>query len=211
MRELYNPLDYGEAMGINDHGLAIGYMYRKGDYMFYPIAWRNGEYIEIINQPKIFGGLAAVNNNDQILGWEYYTNDLGKKVYAPAIWKDGEITRFPTIHSQQYWDLTGGFNNNGDILFSAYEGDMFGHRWNEEYYAVLGGTTYKFDDLLENKQAGLQYNAYRINDAGVIGGWTFDPQTGKTRAVLFSPVPEPLSLATLGLGLAICVGRRKTR
>ena len=79
------------------------------------------------------------------------------------------------------------------------------------------GTMLDLNSLLDSSGAGWTVvEGDCINDLGQIVGYAYNSGTGQYRGVLLNPegappVPEPLTMATLGIGSVLLVARRRRR
>jgi len=187
-------------------------MIRPNDPTFYPAGWKNGEYVSFEPQNGVvFGGNFKVNNADMVQGWEWHWNESGtQKVDSPAVWKDGKVTRYRRIDQREAWWPTGGFNIHGDYAFEARDIDDRTGEWlNRESYVVLAGQTYALNDLLPPEYRDTFFYSTAMNDHRWIAGSARDPQTGRIRAFVMRPVPEPATVVGLALGTVALLRRRQ--
>lgn len=130
-----------------------------------------------------YGWAHDINNNGQIVG------DLN---LAPVLWN----ADYTTVN----FGLTRGtalsINSQGHVVGVAYDRPFF---WSPE-----GGLVYL------PIPAGNRGTALAINDSDCIVGWTTDIFNSR-QPVMWTPVPEPSSIAVLACGLSCLLGMVKRR
>lgn len=190
------------AAAINNHGVVAGYSVNTG--------WDKAFVWDSLNGLHELGDLGGgvsyaygINDSGTAVGYSYLPGGTVKHAF---VWTSSEGMR----------DLGGlggsecraeCINKYGTIVGWADKAD--GTR-----SAVLwdNGTMYDLNNLIPSAPGWKIQVASGINDSGYIAGAGVSP-SGQTQGVLLTPVPEPSTLALLGIGAVglLTYGWRKRR
>lgn len=163
------------------------------------VIWENGAIHQIGGLGDIGAG-ADINDLGHVVGWT--TNEAGG---TSGFFFDGTTTTLlPTLPGLFYGDAAA-INNAGLIVgYSAPEGV-------EEATATLwkDGQAYSLNSLLggSNDSTWNLVSATDISEDGTIVGFGY--HNGEYAAFVMKPVPEPATMAALGLGVAALLRRRR--
>jgi hypothetical protein len=201
------------AFGINDHGLIAG-QYTNGATM--PGFVLNGQTVTTINAPSGSDVVNAqgINNNGLVVGFYVGTdgNDHGFKFnLAAAVNGTGTGTAIadPTITPVEtgatfVFSQILGVNDQGIAV--GYYGDSTLSQHGFIYNTNTGAYTF-LDDPNEGFNNGVEVTQITgINNSGEITGFYTDANGLAHGFVATASVPEPSSIALLGVGLAAVLG-----
>lgn len=193
--------------GLNDYGRA---MVTIDSHLF---LWDNGTYTDVTKYlylPSTWVEYASfdINNHDVFVGVGGVHTPDGRGGYTREFLPSAENGVVPGAYS---------INNRGDIVGAGKaHKDQSNFDPKTEGYLSTGGKTYKFRDIVENPfpEAAFDIQPTDINDNGwIVGAYRLgDPANFDTQSVhafAMEPVPEPLTMLTLGLGVAALRRRRK--
>jgi len=194
---------------VNEHGRAMVWGNNSGSFgpdQLY--IWENGNYRNVTQYvfqpgPWLRGG-SAINDKDEFL--------LSDSVYKPNQTGGYDRVLLPLASNGI---RPGGYrlNNRDEILGSARttQNDP-----GPEGYITTGGATYRLLDIIGDQLPSGAFNVggLDINDNGwIVGSYRLgnplNADTHTQHAFVMQPVPEPLTLLTLGLGVAAVRRRRK--
>lgn len=196
-------------LDVNDHGRAMVWGDNSGSFgpdQLY--IWENGNYRNVTQYifqpgPWLRGGF-AINDKDEFTG--------DSSVYKPN--QNGGYDRFLLpLTSSGIRPRGYRLNNRDEILGSARttQNDPF-----PEGYVTTAGSSYRLLDIIGNQlpSGAFGVSGMDINDNGwIVGSYRLgDPLNANTwtqHAFVMQPVPEPLTLLTLGIGVAALRRRRR--
>lgn len=196
----------GYALRINDAGTVLGTSANATGTR--TVVWKNG--VPQALEPEANDGNISgfdLNNQGQVLG----RSDKGSFIWQNGVYtRLGQLSSIPTV---QPFDL----NDAGEAVgYSAIEGGNFGDPTTAAFL-FRNGQMIDLNSLLTTTQRATYHldSALLINEAGQIvvgattGSW---PNQGSAMLLLTpNPVPEPATLAALGLGAASLLRRRRRR
>jgi len=194
---------------VNEHGRAMVWGNNSGSFgpdQLY--IWDNGNYRNVTQYifqpgPWLQGGF-AINDKDEFTGDGF--------VYKPN--QNGGYDRTPLPVASNGVRVGGYRLNNRDEILGVGGLNQIGQV--DEGYVTTGGSTYQLLDLIGNQlpSGAFGVGGFDINDNGwIVGTYRLgDPLNANTwtqHAFVMQPVPEPLTLLALGLGVAALGRRRK--
>jgi probable HAF family extracellular repeat protein len=198
----------GEALGINNAGLAVGNSFTTGDAASHATLWdiNSGSVTDLGTLGGIDSNALAINQIGQIAGWSYLTGDLAQHA---TFWDGAALTDLGTLGGTNSSALA--LNNLGQVVgwSELADGSQHAMLWD-------GATLIDLNSLLDPALVSAGWvlkEAAGINDHGAIVGTAVNDLLGITNghAFLLSPVPEPETYAMLlaGLGLMGAMARRR--
>ena len=195
---------FSEGFDINDSGQVTGRAFIAGDAEVHAFLWDGTTMVDLgtLGGTDVPGGTAsqgvAINASGQVTGW----SGTGDQIH-PFLWDGTAMLDLGTLGG---FDSTGfAINAAGQVTgYSYLAGDLVQHAF------LWDGTTLQDLNALIALADPLQpFVTLRlgsdINDLGQVLANGHDSRTGEQHAYLVSPlisVPEPGTLALLGLGLA---------
>jgi hypothetical protein len=192
-----------QLLGVNDHGVAAGfYLDAGGNSHGYTYNIGTSGFTEILlpsadNATSV--AATGINNAGDVVG--FFLNGSGAT--EGFLDDGGTFTNFEAAGSTNTMFL--GINNTGEIVGVYQDGSGFNNGF---VYSIATGTYQTVNDpnaVLAN--GGTVING--INDKGQLVGFYGDVD-GNTIGLLGNTVPEPASLALVGLG-ALLIGLRSKR
>lgn len=230
---------FSEARGINEAGTVVGTSNSRGFRKTYGGAMVELPTLDNITISTavntggtVTGGSDDAGSNRHAYRWngEPDLEDLGIPIGDSASQGQaindsnlvvGYSTKFSTFGAFKYDTdftvLNGLFNYDNRAHGVNNDGDAVGHSWlsddgSVDSRAVIwhAGTTnaVNLNDLIPGFDGWVLERAADINDAGqIVGTGKFN---GQTRAFLLNPVPEPATMAALGLGALALMRRRRS-
>jgi len=178
------------ATGINEGGVIVG------NYGLSAGIWDGvGQFRQLDGGDGGAAKAVDINDTAAVAG-----SVLKNNTYWAARWDSaGNLTVLNTLAGTKA-STAYAINNNGSIVGEVRYGALF----NPVATLWEDGQALSLKDLLVNGSNWTLQYAYDINNAGqIVGLGTFN---GQQRSFLLSPVPEPSTLACLGLGLACMAG-----
>jgi probable HAF family extracellular repeat protein len=197
------------ASDINNTGQVVGTITTNLNEGSHAALWDGTAITDLGTLGGTISGAHGINDSGQIVGYSFISGDL---VRHATIWNSGTIADlgaivgFPNSYAME-------INNNGKVVGFSANDDY------SDFRAVIwdGNNAVDLNSLVSTSGWTLGF-AYAINDSGQIVGEAYSGSpSGPVHAFLLTPcdpcsasIPEPYTLALLGLGLAgIGFGCRK--
>lgn len=193
--------DISAASEINDQGVIAGTASTAAGTAR-AVIWSAGNVLDLGYLPGAAADAAAyaasINNASQVTG---YARSAQGDLHA-FLWASGNMVDLTSGYTgRSYgWDI----NNQGQVV------GMLSPDFNSSYAFYWDGQAHNLNDLIPNGSGVLLKDARGINDQGQIVASGVNG-SGKYRAYLLTPVPEPSDFAMMlaGLGLVGAVARHR--
>lgn len=191
----------GYALGINDHGQAVGASGLCSGFFTFPlhaVLWDNGAPTELPNLGNASNNQAiAINNKGQIVGQSSSAD--GTTVYA-VLWQNGILTNLGTV-SGDFASFATGINEKGQVVGTSLDSNFnpsHGFIWQDGVMTDL--------NTLFPASANLYATmANKINSRGQISGMATvlsGPHAGDIHAFLATPVNASIGLSVAAVASA---------
>jgi probable HAF family extracellular repeat protein len=188
------------AYGINASGQVVGGMpwfpadgYPIGPNPSWSFLYSNGNTTNLGTLPSSgnvsFSCAHGINASGQIVG--FAAADANANAHAFLYSGSGPMQDLGTLGGSQSYAY--GINASGQVVGYSYTNSGYEHA-----FLYSNGAMTDLNSLLITPGWTLT-NADAINDNGLIVGYGTNP-AGQTRAFLLTPIPEPSTLALLGVG-----------
>jgi probable HAF family extracellular repeat protein len=178
------------------------------------VIWEDGQPRLLEGWQGRYNGFADMNDAGQIVG-SRYTPERG---YFGFLYQDGELIDLGL--SEWVTSNPVAINGEGDVIGSAQDSD-----WNSLWFLMSEGSIIPLEDLLPSDLGWTILELLDLNDSGQILGAGYDDQGRRSSFLLTPPgmdapaavsavdqvVPEPTTLAMLGLIGALGLARRASR
>ncbi len=189
---------------INNAGQIVGTSSITVSIPDQPFVWQNGTMTQLpLLSGYVRGTASHISDNGNIAGTCYDALLVAQRAEA---WISGQSYNLGSLPGEaDSW--ANGINDLGQVVGGT------GPNGNQPAQAFLweSGQMYNVNSLLLSGQGYNVNQAFAINDAGQIVGTA--SYGGQTHAVLLNPLPEPSTLALLGIGtisLTIHAWRRRS-
>jgi probable HAF family extracellular repeat protein len=171
------------ATCINDLGQVAGSDSSEGAFLY---SGGTMQYIPTLGSPT------GINHAGQIVGSMNFGNG---GLYRACMYSGGQVKNLGIISG--YNDSSAyGINDAGLVVGWATNNDISGHA-----FLYNGGSMIDLNTLIDPSSGWTLDQALAINDEGQIVGDGYNSLTGET-AFLLTPVPEPLTMIAVGMGIA---------
>jgi probable HAF family extracellular repeat protein len=178
------------ACSISNTGLVVGAATTSGNGATHAFLWQNGSGMRDLGTlGGTFSYALAVNNKGQVAGQSY--NSIS---YLRAfLWQqDTGMQDLGTLGGS--WSSALGVNDSGQVVGDAGVSSGPGHAFLWQSSSGMQD----LNNLIPWYSDWQLVEAFAINNSGQIVGW--GSHGGQTRAFLLTPIPEPSTLALLGIG-----------
>ena len=191
--------DFSTGEAVNDADQVVGTSFTSGGD-FHGFLWQNGAMQDL----GTLGGNSrarAISSNGLIVGF----SDYGTGSSFAVRFVGGMVENLGAIAGDTGSQALG-VNASGVVVGESF---LSGSIPLPRAFVYDGGMMFDLRSLVDASGAGWTFSsAAGVNDAGQIVGTGYIE--GRTHAFVLTPVPEPTSLAALGLG-ALAVLRRRNR
>jgi probable HAF family extracellular repeat protein len=191
------------AFGINNNGTIVG-QYTEPNGNMPGFVYAKGSYTilnPVSNDMQVFA--QGINNNGLVVGF-YNTDGITDHGFLYNT-NNGQYTLIadPNVGPNLVLTQFLGINDNGEAVgyYQTTNGSQFGFLYN------IATQQYTFLNDPDAPTSGFSITQITgINDSGEIAGFYVEPNGLQQGFVAISSVPEPGSLALLGLGMTLAAG-----
>ena len=176
----------GSASAINNNGQIVGTCNNEMGTWSEAFIYSNGQMTDLGKLPGTWSSAAtALNANGQIVGTCYSEG---------FFYSNGVMTDLGNLPGYRFCTPEA-INDSGQVV-GCIQSDSVASA-----FIYSSGTMVNLNTLISPSSQWSLISATGINDAGQIVGYGTDP-AGAEEAFLLTPVPEPSTLALLGIGAA---------
>ena len=186
---------------INDSGQIVGCTIddSHGHYA-YLCSGGSTQYLGALG--GLWSSATSINNSGLVVGYAQTASD---EYHAFLYSGSGPMQDLGTLSGGTY-SCASAINNSGLVVGDAYTSSGTDHA----FLYDGSGSIEDLNNLIPFNSGWTLDAAYGINDSGQIVGYGVNPQ-GQQDAFLLNPVPEPTTLALLGVGAVGLLGYRLRR
>ncbi len=180
------------AYAINNRGQVVGGADIPGSLTEHAFLYSNGQMTDLFRTlpgGNAYGDAHAINNSGQATGF-FSTSSIPD--HHAFLYSNGQVTDLGSVPGFVY-SSGDGINNAGQVV-GQLEGTDAHYGYNEAFVYSNGQMT-DLNNLIDPSLGITLTDAVAINDKGQIAA------DSASRAYLLTPVPEPGTLALMGLAL----------
>jgi probable HAF family extracellular repeat protein len=184
------------AIGINNSTQVVGWSYVSGDYTHHAYLYADG----LMTDLGTLGGMAStargINASAQVVGGAHTSSGA----WHGFLYSGGTMNDLGTLGGTESYALA--INDSAQVVGESKTST-------DVYHAFLytEGSMIDLNNLIPADSGWTLNVADGINDAGQIVGRGTNP-SGQSQAFLLTPIPEPATLALLGMSAFVVFRRR---
>jgi probable HAF family extracellular repeat protein len=190
--------DYSSAWDINSHGQVVGLSTGQNGRLR-AFLWADAQFSDLGTLGGGWSAAEGINDAGQIVG----VSEVADGVVHAFLWEDGVMRDIHGLAAEESWAKA--INISGAVVGYWKNPGLNGGGFVYDTQAGMRDLAlYLPPDLNWSGGSGRD-----INDAGQIAGCTVvvEGGHGTNTAFLLTPIPEPASLALLGLGACAVLAR----